>query len=166
MPDAAFIVQSFYASDYATQDSEGKQILVGLYADTCYMVEPPPIMPAWYLSVVMRPLKTEFPFILRVGAPNRKTMFRLNFKYKADRVPVPDNRFIGIFQLPIIPFPGFGDYTFRIKDENDQTVFRRVIALVHGQPDKPQVTAEGTADINSDFLPKLPSSITSVSSQG
>ncbi|OBP70730.1 hypothetical protein CK231_26265 [Mesorhizobium loti] len=148
----SFEVDSVTISEYVSQDGEGNQTFVGVRVGPSYIPELPQALPAWFVTVVMRPKTSEFKFAIHVGAPNKKEMLRINFDYKADRVLADGGHLISAIQLPSIPFPGIGDYPIRVKDENGETVYRHVLAFRLGQPDKPVVKIDGRAMVNPQFL--------------
>lgn len=153
MPDnAQFSVDSIAISDYATQDSDGKPLLAGMQTGATHFREVPSALPAWFLTAVIKPIAQTFSCSIVLDAPSGRNILRLNMDYEADILPPKENRLIVTSQLPSIPFPGVGDYTFRVLDVGGRTVFRHVMSLRVGKPQKPDVTINVKAEINKEFL--------------
>lgn len=152
--DLAFDVLSILTCDYAAQDSEGKQILIGVHDGPVYTLSMPPSLPAWYITVVMKPKAKDFTFKVDFDAPDSRRILRMTCTFSAETDLADDNRLVTAIQLPTIPFPGFGDYNIRVRNERSETVMRHTISLRSGRGVKPNINLDVVPEINPDFTGK------------
>lgn len=149
---APFEVDSVTISEYATQGADGNQTLVGVRVGTAYIAELPPTLPPWFITLILLPKQQEFAFSVHIGAPNGKDVIRVDFDYRAEKLPTNEERLVTAIQVPPIPFPGFGEYPIRVKDAHGETVFRHPWIFRLGEPDRPVVSVNGRATVNPEFL--------------
>lgn len=148
---AFFDVESVTVADYASQDLDGKGILVGVRVGTNFVERAPRNFPNWFMVAVICPKANHFAFSVSVLAPNGKEMMKVDLDCHVEGPEFGHARLNSIIQFPPIPFPGLGDYIIRIKDESGATVYRYPLSFKQGNPERMTVTAEGKATLNPEF---------------
>jgi hypothetical protein len=151
-----FKVHNVLLSEYASQDSDGKPILVGIHVGSVQFRDPMPILPPWFITAVLQPMQTEFSLDMEFNAPSGKNVLAIHVDHKADIVGDPWYRLVLNVQLPAIPYPGDGRYEVVVKDHLGTILFRQAFMYRTGPLQRPQPEVTVEAKLNADFVRKRP----------
>ncbi len=153
MSEKKFSIDSILICDYATQDRNGKLIMVGVQEPRVGFPFPPPALQPLAIILVISPHTPEFEVVIEFLGPGGLAIVRGNFKMQFSS-EIPEKYRVNItFNVPSLPFPGFGTYSVVVREGADRVVATRSYDFLLQENAAPiSYELSGTAEINPQFL--------------
>lgn len=134
-------------------DANSRPNLMGVVTGPIYYPVPPPVLPSFFFTAVIKPIRQAFEFDVFFNGPGGVNILKMDVKYTAETMPKSANRLIISGQIPPIPFPGSGQYSI-VMAHDGRTVHSDVFEILIGAPEKPTVKIDVTASVNESFIGK------------
>lgn len=148
---AAFKPVSITFCDYVSQDLGGKVILFGISQEELRLPALPATLASMFIVVMIKPLAKQFKYVVDFDAPDGSRIMRLSASCEVDGDYPPRHSISTNLQIPMIPFPGEGEYVAKIRDENLNVVFRQPLNIVVGPPLDMKLKFDGQVEVGEKY---------------
>jgi hypothetical protein len=105
-----------------------------------------------FIVTTIKPLSKRFEYSVDFDAPDGSRIIRLNVSCGIDGDILPRHLISTNLQTPAIPFPGEGEYSVKIRDDNLKVVFRQPLYIVVGPPLDLKFEFEGKVEVGEKYV--------------
>lgn len=142
----SFEVEYALISDYASQTIDGKCMVAGIYPAEIIFSSEPAQLPAFSVTLCLKPLNPRFDFAVEFLGPSNQRIFELHARHEAQKIR-QTSRVMMQIPMPPVPFAGFGEYKLLVRSLDSAVCIQKNFLMRLGPQDTHDMLHQAKVEI-------------------